>query len=191
MTIHRSYSKGDPHKVAALGHRDRAMAFADPGADGVVLFWADGFSRWPCPPDLRRSIGSNAAGHRQVALACEEMGVETFVVEDQYLGRGKGARTMITLIRSAGQLAGHVQMRARPEEIIWIPPWAWQKRLPKHKDSKKRSTRHALSLLGPEWLEQQGRSSLRQACADVVGIAAFYEEITRHEQVKLASDVGF
>lgn len=196
MTIHRTYRKGDPGKVGKLGGRgDHAsgVAVADPGAEGAVLFWLDGFRRWPRKPDFRRSIGSNGSGHRQVAQACRDAKVDTFVIEDQYLGRGKGAQSMISLVRSGGMLVGHVQMWEPPVEVVWVPPWAWQQRLPKHKNAKERSMLHALRLLGQEWLVMQGSSPLQQACADCIGIAAFYEEITRNAQNTNSADddLGF
>jgi hypothetical protein len=194
MTIHRFYRKGDPDKVGRLAGRGgvgSGLAVADPGAEGAVLFWLDGFRRWPRLPDFRRTIGANGSGHRQVALACQGAKVGTFVIEDQYLGRGKGAQSMIGLIRSGGMLVGHVQMWEPPVEVVWAPPWAWQKRLQKGPNVKERSMVHAERLLGREWLMSQGPSPIQQACADVIGIAAFYEEITRVQIERTQNDLGF
>lgn len=191
MTVFKTWDKNDTQKIGELGQRYCPIAVADPGASGVVLGWDRGLRGWPRPPDWRRSVGSNGSGHRHVALRCGESDVQIFIIEDQFIGRGKGARSMISLVRSAGSLVGHVQMHSPPDEVIWIPPSAWQKRLPKGPDTKERSRIHAARLLGEAWLAGQGHSPLQEACADVVGIMAFYEEITRHETSETNLDLGF
>lgn len=179
MTWFRNYLKGDPENVASVS-RKLSTAVIDPGTDGVVLGWDDGVQRWPRQPDWRRTVSNRASGHRDAARSCGHHGVDLLIVEDQYIGHGKGVRAQINLIRNAGILVGHILERARCSVVVWTPPSHWQTILPPGKDTKDRAMRHAAKLLGPRWLAHQGPTTLQEACADVVGMMAWFEELTRH-----------
>ncbi len=193
MTIFRTYSKDDRDFVARKAPRDVSTVVIDPGATGVALGWPNGLEGWPCPPNWRCSIGSNAAGMRHAAQWCAEAGVELVLIEDQFIARGKSARSMIRLTQSAGLVVGHILQRCETvREVVWMTPGraGWGQQVPAGRDLKAASERHAVRLLGRPWLLRQGPSELQQACADCVGMIAFYEKITQR-QLSEPHDVGF
>lgn len=181
MTIFRTITKDDRDRFADLTPRDVPFCTIDPGAAGVVLYWSEPLSAgpWPRPPDVRRSLGSRASGHNDAADVVDRLSVDLVLIEDQFIGRGKGARSTITLVQAAGMILGHI-LRARPvREVAWIPPWAWQARLRRVGDAKQTSTDAAIRRLGSAWVNGQGPSELQQACCDAFNIADYYEEVTR------------
>ena len=191
MTIFRRYRKGDPDAVATHASREGALLSIDPGAQGVALCWADGLTSWPSEPTWRRSIGMRASGFASLAEKAASTGVRIVLIEDQFLG--KNVASLTALAFNAGMVVGHVLDRCLlVDEVVHVPPWAWQRRLPKTGgNSKDRARANVVRQLSPEWLHRQGDSSVQEAVADAFCIADWFKEVTSGREVRVDPVVRF
>lgn len=185
MTLHRQLTKKTVATIAKVVPRDVPLVAIDPGAQGVALLWERGVVDWPSVPTRRCSLGDHGSGHRQAAEWCAKLGVRVVLVEDQFVGAS--AHASVRIARSAGLIVGAIQHAAPTvTDVVWTPPSVWQRVLPPGPSTKERSLMLAHRLLGP-WIAQQAPSPLQEACADVIGMVAFFEEVTRVQ----VADVGF